>query len=136
MSLPVSAQFAKAEDAVKYRQSALFVMGQHFGRLAAMAQGKIPYDAKAVADNAVVVEAMSKLPWAAFGEGTDMAANTKAKPEVWSDNAKFKEAADKMMAEVGKLNAAAKTGKLDDLKAAVTATGGTCKNCHDNFRNK
>lgn len=136
MSLPVSAQFAKAEDAVKYRQSALFVMGQHFGRLAAMAQGKIPYDAKAVADNAVVVEAMSKLPWAAFGEGTDMAGNTKAKPEVWSDNAKFKEAADKMMAEVGKLNAAAKTGKLDDLKAAVTATGGTCKNCHDNFRNK
>lgn len=136
MSLPVSAQFAKAEDAVKYRQSALFVMGQHFGRLAAMAQGKIPYDAKAAADNAVVVEAMSKLPWAAFGEGTDMAANTKAKPEVWSDNAKFKEAADKMMAEVGKLNAAAKTGKLDDLKAAVTATGGTCKNCHDNFRNK
>jgi cytochrome c556 len=83
-----------------------------------------------------VVEAMSKLPWAAFGEGTDMAGNTKAKPEVWSDNAKFKEAADKMMAEVGKLNAAAKTGKLDDLKAAVGATGGTCKNCHDNFRNK
>jgi cytochrome c556 len=83
-----------------------------------------------------VVEAMSKLPWAAFGEGTDMAGNTKAKPEVWSDNAKFKEAADKMMAEVGKLNAAAKTGKLDDLKGAVTATGGTCKNCHDNFRNK
>jgi cytochrome c556 len=136
ISLPVSAQFAKAEDAVKYRQSALFVMGQHFGRLAAMAQGKIPYDAKAAADNAAVVEAMSKLPWAAFGEGTDMAANTKAKPEVWSDNAKFKEAADKMMAEVGKLNAAAKTGKLDDLKGAVTATGGTCKNCHDNFRNK
>jgi cytochrome c556 len=136
MAVPASAQFAKAEDAIKYRQSALFVMGQHFGRLAAMAQGKIPHDPKAAADSAAVVENMSRLPWAAFGEGTDQGGNTKAKPEVWSDNAKFKDAAEKMMAEVAKLNTAAKTGKLDDLKVAVGATGGTCKNCHDNFRNK
>ena len=136
ISMPAYAQFAKAEDAIKYRQSALFVMGQHFTRLAGMAQGKIPFDAKTAADNAAVVESMSKLPWAGFGEGTNQGGNTKAKPEVWSDNAKFKEAADKMMAEVVKLNTAAKTGKLDDLKSAVSATGGTCKNCHDNFRNK
>jgi len=135
-SVPALAQFAKPEDAIKYRQSALSVMGTHFGRLAAMAQGKIPYDAKAAADNAAVVEFMSKLPWAAFGEGTDQGGNTKAKPEIWSDNAKFKDAAEKMQAEVVKLSAAAKTGKLDDLKTAVGATGGTCKNCHDNFRSK
>ena len=136
LSLPAQAQFAKAEDAIKYRQSALFVMGQHFTRLAAMAQGKIPFDAKAAADNAALVETLSKLPWAAFGEGTDQGGNTKAKPEVWTDNAKFKEAAEKMQAEVIKLAAAAKTGKLEDVKTAVGATGGTCKNCHDNFRNK
>ena len=136
LSLPAQAQFAKAEDAIKYRQSALFVMGQHFTRLAAMAQGKIPFDAKAAADNAAVVETMSKLPWPAFGEGTDQGGNTKAKPEIWTDNAKFKDAAEKMQAEVMKLSAAAKTGKLEDLKSAVGATGGTCKNCHDNFRNK
>ena len=29
---PASAQFAKAEDAIKYRQSALTVLGTHFGR--------------------------------------------------------------------------------------------------------
>ena len=133
---PAHAQFAKAEDAIKYRQSALAVMGTHFSRLAGMAQGKIPYDAKAAADNAAVVEFVSKLPWAAFGEGTDQGGNTKAKPEVTSDNAKFKDAAEKMQAEVIKLSAAAKMGKLDDLKTAVSATGGTCKNCHDNFRNK
>ena len=133
---PALAQFAKAEDAIKYRQSSLSVMGTHFSRLAGMAQGKIPYDAKVAADNAAVVEFMAKLPWTAFGEGTDQGGNTKAKPEVWSDNAKFKDAAEKMQAEVVKLGAAAKTGKLDDLKAAVSATGGTCKNCHDNFRNK
>ena len=136
LALPAQAQFAKAEDAIKYRQSALFVMGQHFTRLAAMAQGKIPFDAKAAADNAALVETMSKLPWAGFGEGTDQGGNTKAKPEIWTDNAKFKDAAEKMQAEAVKLSAAAKTGKLEDLKSAVGNTGGTCKNCHDNFRNK
>lgn len=46
MAAPASAQFAKPEDAIKYRQSALFVMGQHFGRIGAMANGKVPFDAK------------------------------------------------------------------------------------------
>ena len=47
VSLPAVAQFAKPEDAIKYRQGALFVMGQHFGRIGAMANGRVPFDAKA-----------------------------------------------------------------------------------------
>ena len=61
------AQFAKPEDAIKYRKNALFVMQQHFARLAAMAQGKAPYDAKLAAENAAIVANMAVLPWAAFG---------------------------------------------------------------------
>ena len=133
ISTPASAQFAKPEDAIKYRKSSLFVMGQHFGRIGAMAQGRVPYDAKVAADNAAVVEVMSKLHWAAFIEGTDKG-ETRAKPEIWKDAAKFKEAADKLQAEASKLNAAAKTGNLDNLKTAFAATGGACKACHDNFR--
>ena len=41
VALPASAQFAKPEDAIKYRQSALSVLGTHFGRLGAMANGKM-----------------------------------------------------------------------------------------------
>ncbi len=33
LSLPASAQFQKPEDAVKYRQSSMFVMANHFGRI-------------------------------------------------------------------------------------------------------
>ena len=127
------AQFAKPEDAVKYRKSALFVMQQHYARIGAMASGRAPFDAKVAADNAAIAESMSKLPWAAFGEGTDKG-DTKAKPEIWKEQAKFKEAADKMQAEMAKLAAAAKTGNLDSIKTAFTATSGSCKACHDNFR--
>jgi cytochrome c556 len=133
VTLPAAAQFAKPEDAIKYRKNALYVMSQHFGRLGAMAQGRVPYDAKAAADNAAVLEVVSKLPWAAFGEGTDKG-DTRAKPEIWKEAAKFKEATDKMHAEMGKLIVAAKSGKADDLKAALPAAAGSCKNCHDNFR--
>ena len=130
-----SAQFAKPEDAIKYRKSALFVMSQHFGRVAAMANGKAPFDPKAAADNAAVAENMSKLPWAAFGEGTDMG-DTKAKPEIWKEMPKFKEKSEKMQAEMSKLAVAAKTGNLESIKTAVAATGGACKSCHDDYRAK
>jgi cytochrome c556 len=133
---PAMAQFAKAEDAVKYRQSAFFVMGQNFGRLAGMAQGRIPFDAKVAADSAAIAEYMSKLPWAGFTPGSDSAGGTKAKAEIWTDAAKFKELGDKMQVEMGKLNAVAKTGSLDNIKAAVGAVGGTCKACHDDYRAK
>lgn len=134
-SLPASAQFAKPEDAVKYRKSALSVMGTHFGRIGAMATGKAPFDAKAAADNADIVLTLSKLPWAAFGPGTDQG-ETKAKPDIWKDPAKFKSGAEKMQAEVVKLSAAAKTGNLDTLKAAFGQTAEACKACHDTFRSK
>ena len=133
LSAPAAAQFAKAEDAIKYRQGALFVIGQHFGRLGAMAQGKIPFDAKAAQDNAEVVLNISKLPWAGFGPGTE---GGKAKPAIWKEQAKYKEHADKFEAEAVKLAAAAKTGNLDNLKAAFGDAAGTCKACHDAYRNK
>lgn len=136
LATPASAQFAKPEDAIKYRQSAMTIIATHFGRLGAMVNGKAPFDAKQAAENAAVVENMAKLPWAAFGDGTDKGGNTKALPEIWKEQAKFKEAADKMVAETAKLAAAAKVGTLDSLKGAFGNAGGTCKGCHDNYKAK
>lgn len=82
LALPAAAQFAKPEDAVKYRQSALFVMSQHFARIGAMATDKAPYDAKAAVENAEIVAEMAKLPWAGFVPGTDSIGNTRAKRET------------------------------------------------------
>ncbi|WP_280153634.1 cytochrome c [Piscinibacter sp. XHJ-5] len=134
-SLPAAAQFAKPEDAIKYRQGGMAVMGAHFGRLGAMAQGKVPFDAKAAADNAEVVAFVSRLPFAGFVEGTDKG-NTKAKPEIWKEPDKFKANASRMQEEVAKLNVAAKSGNPDQVKAAFGEAAKTCKSCHDDFREK
>ena len=132
-SLPASAQFQKPEDAIKYRKAAFTVMGAHFGRIGAMASGRAPFDAAAAAANADIVSTLSRLPYAGFIEGT-ASGETRAKPEIWTERAKFDAAANKMQEEVGKLNLAAKSGNLDQIKVAFGAAGQSCKACHDNYR--
>lgn len=132
-ALPAAAQFAKPEDAIKYRKAGMTVMAAHFGRVAGMAQGKIPFDAKVAAQNAEVATVMSTLPFAAFGPGTDKG-ETRAKPEIWAEMDKFNAGAKKMQDEMAKLNVAAKSGNLDAIKAAAGEVGKTCKGCHDDYR--
>jgi cytochrome c556 len=122
-ALPAAAQFQKNEDAIEYRQGAFFVMGTHFGRIGAMAQGKVPFDGAAAAANAEIVQQMSKLPFAGFVEGTAGTKKGSAKAAIWSERAKFDEGAKKMQ-------------DLETLKAAFSTAGGTCKSCHDDYRNK
>ena len=133
-SLPAAAQFQKPEDAVKYRKASFQVMALHFGRVGAMASGKVPFDAAAAASNAEIAAYMSKLPYAGFVEGTSGTEKGQPKANVWTERAKFDEGAKKMQDEMVKLAAAAKTGNADQVKAAFGNTAGTCKNCHDNFR--
>ena len=133
-AMPAAAQFAKPEDAIKYRKAAMTVMGTHFGRVAAMPNGRIPFDAKAAADNAEIATIASKLPFAGFIEGTDKGGETRAEPKIWTEMDKFKGAATKMQEEMAKLNVAAKSGNLDAIKAAAGETGKSCKACHDAYR--
>ncbi len=135
-ALPAVAQFQKPEDAVRYRQSAFNVMGNHFARIGAMVNGRVPFDANAAQVNTEIVQTMSRLPYAGFIAGTETIGNTAALPEVWTQSDKFKAAAQKMQDEVAKLNVAAKTGNADQLKTAFGTAAASCKACHDDFRKK
>jgi cytochrome c556 len=128
-------QFAKPEDAVKYRQSVLSVLGTHTGRVGAVVKGEKPYDKAAVEADVAVMEMMARLPWSAFPQGSDLP-NSKAKPEIWSEQDKFRAASEKLQSEVGKLSVAARSGDLNAIKTAFGGVGQSCKACHDNYRNK
>ena len=100
-----------------------------------MVNGRQPYDAKAAVENADIVLAMARLPWPAFAAGTDKG-ETRAKPSIWTQQPKFADSSEKMIAQVIKLDAAARTGNLDNLKVAFRAASGTCQSCHDAFRGR
>ena len=130
---PAFAQFQKAEDAIKYRQSVYSVMGTHFGRIGAVVKGEVPYNKEDVAKNAAIVATLSTLPWQAYGPGTE---GGKAQPAIWTEAAKFKAGSEKMQTAVAELNQAAQSGNLESIKKAFSAAGQTCKACHDDFRKK
>jgi cytochrome c556 len=133
-ALPAAAQYRNAEAAIKYRQSAMTLQGNHMARLFAMINGQVPFDAKVAADNIEIVALLnSRAQFAAFIDGSDKG-NTNAKPEIWSEKDKFTAAIAKSQEDVVKLAAAGKTGSLDQIKAAAGAVGQSCKACHDTYK--
>lgn len=132
-ALPAAAQFAKPEDAVKYRQSAMALQGATLGRVFAMANGRVPFDAKVAAENIEIIAMLNKLQFAAFVDGTDVG-NTRAKPTVWTQKDKFAAEITRNQEAVAKLVAAGNTGNIDQIKAAVGTVGQSCKSCHDEFQ--
>jgi cytochrome c556 len=132
-ALPVAAQFRKPEHAIKHRQSAMALQGFYLGRMYAMTNNRIPFDAKTAAEDAEALVTLTKLPWIGFVEGTDKG-DTGAKPEIWKDKSKFDNLARRMQDEVVKLNAVAKTGNPEQIKNAVNTVDKACTDCHDDFR--
>lgn len=126
-----AAQFAKVEDAIKYRKASFTVVGNHMGRLSAMAKGERPFDAAAAQNSAKIIDAVARLPWEAFVPNS-ATGDTRLKPEALANAADFKAAADKMQAETAKLAAAA--GSVETLRTQLGAVGASCKACHDKFR--
>lgn len=127
---------AKPEDVIKYRQSVYKVMGWNFAPMAAMVKGEKPYDKEAFARHAMIVNQMSPLAVEGFAAGSDKGADTKAKSEIWSKPADFKEKMEKMVGETKKLAAIASTGSFDEIKKQFGVTGAACKACHDDYKNK
>ena len=125
----------KPDVLVKQRQAAMTLQGKYFGPLGGMAAGRVPYDAAVVSRNAGYLEVLSKLPWDGFDASTS-GEKSNALPEVFSNTPKFKQAADNLQTEIGKLATVAKGGNEADIKAAIATAGKACGACHDDFRVK
>jgi cytochrome c556 len=133
-ALPAAAQYRNADAAIKYRQSAMSLQGNHMARIFAMVNGQTPFDAKVMNENIEIVALLNtRAQFAAFIDGSDKG-NTRAKPEIWTEKDKWNAAVAKSQADVDKLVAAGKTGNLDQIKAAAGAVGQSCKACHDAYQ--
>ena len=133
-ALPAQAQFAKPEDAIRYRQSAYVLMGNHMGRINNQLKADKP-DVAAIQRSAAVIDFASQLPGEGYIPGSETGGNppTRAKPEIFKDP-KVKELGGNFRQSVVNLNAAAKTGDVAAIRAAFGETGKSCKACHDQFR--
>ena len=68
------------------------------------------------------------------GSGPQAGLKTGALPAIWEKNGEFKGDAAKLVKAVAAMRTAAASGNIDQVKAQFMAVGGTCKECHQNFR--
>jgi len=133
-SLEALAQ-AKPDVLVKQRQAAMTLQGKYLGPIGAMMKGAAPYNADVVALNATFLENLARMPWDGFDPSTK-GEKSKAKPEVFSDTAKFRAAAETLEAETAKLGAVARAKNEAGVRAAFGGVAKACGGCHDTFREK
>ena len=130
------AGFAKPEEAIRYRKAVMTVIGEHFGRIAAVVKEKVPYDKKNVEHDAMVIETMAGLPWeAVMSPGSDEG-DTTLKAKAMQEKDKFMAVARQFESATQKLAETAKKGDLAALKAQFGEVAGSCKTCHSTYRNK
>jgi cytochrome c556 len=137
-------QQMKPEEAIRARQSIMRVMALNFGPLGKMASGDAAFDRNVFQTNASRLEMIWAMnPGQYFVPGTDkpvpdskIASFTAAKPEIWSQQDKFKAAAQNAGQQISALAQAAKSGDEKAMRSAAGEVGKSCKACHDDFRMK
>ena len=74
--------------------------------------------------------------WFPAGSGPADGIKTDALQTVWTKPEQFKQATTKFAEESATFNALAQAGDLAAIGGGMKSLGGSCKNCHDNFREK
>jgi len=127
-------QPSKAEKTLQYRKAVYQVIAWNFGPMAAMAQGKIPYDAKEFELRAQRVAELTPMLSESYVPETQSVSGTKAKPELWNNRADFDAKMKDLVDRSATLATVAKAGDAEKSKAAFLDTAQACKACHDKYR--
>ena len=104
-----------------------------FEPMGIVVRGKNPYVAASFQTLADKLQSLSTQPWAFFPPGSTYAPS-RAKPAVWQQSAKFKQAQDTYIKAASHLADMAKTGNLDLIRPAYAHVGDSCAACHKVFR--
>ena len=127
-------QANRAEQYLKYRKAVYQVIAWNIGPLSAMAQDKQPYDAAGFAKHAERVSLLTPMLAESYAPESRNAAESKLKPEMWTNRADFDE---KLRTLVNRSELLAKTAAGGDAaasKAAFFEMAQACKACHDRYR--
>lgn len=129
-------QFAKPEYAIKYRQSAMNIIGHHMGQMGAVVTGKMSYEKQEFSRNASVIEMLSTLPWEAFMTPGSDQGKTKLKSSALREKDKFMAKAKTFKTEIRKLVKVANGDDFSAIKVQFGEVGKSCKSCHKDYRSR
>ena len=128
---------ASPSDTITARQANFKAMGKGMKAVIDQLKAETPsVDAIKAGAAAIKMAAPKVAGYFPKGTGPEAGVKTGALPAIWEKGAEFKADADKLVAAANALDAAAATGDMAKIKPAFMAVGGTCKGCHETFRQK
>ena len=129
-----SAQAQKAENPkaeAKYRHDVMEAIGGHMGSMSVILKDQIHIeDLSAHAD---AIAAMARISPDIFPDGSNTR-RSEARDEIWEDPAAFAEAMKMFIEAADDMAAAARSRDMRWIGGAMKTLGGTCKGCHDDFK--
>lgn len=137
----VPAAFAQDAEskAVTTRQAVFKLIDWNFAPVGEMLKNKAKWDKTVVQKAAGRIESLAPMIPEAFTVDTHakQGITTKARENIWTNQADFKAKADELVKAAQNLGSVAKNGADDKaLRTAAIAVGKACSNCHDNYKDK
>lgn len=123
---------SSSTDVIRDRQQAMKDVGGAMQNLATIAKKETPFEAGVVRENAAVIAEALKRSADLFPEGSDKgAAETWAKPEIWSRRGDFSKKLETAQAEAVAMQS---VGTESAFSPALAKLGDACKACHQAYR--
>ncbi|MFT4720845.1 MAG: cytochrome c556 [Candidatus Azotimanducaceae bacterium] len=131
----MSSQWAQADakSDISYRQGMMSVVGGHMKSMGTILKGRV--HASDLAYHANAMQAVSILMPSVFPEGSGKG-KTKAKSDIWDEPEAFKQSMDDYVAAAKGMATAVATNDMALVGPAIKQLGGTCKGCHDDYKQK
>ncbi|MFT5210948.1 MAG: cytochrome c556 [Flavobacterium sp.] len=123
--------FGDGTKEIKYREAVMKVVGGHMQAIVAILKGGVhgpdlKYHTRAMANIAGIVPDV-------FPEGSGIG-KTDALAAIWEDKKAFAAAVDKFVKAADGIALAGESDEMSEIGPAMKALGGSCKGCHDNYK--
>ena len=119
-------------EVLAYRKHVMGSQAANISIIFAVLEGKVSYS-QHVAGSARALHESAMMVLDVFPEGSAVG-DSRAKPEIWTDWAKFEAAAKALQTASADLVAAAEGGDMAAIGAAAGKVGEACGGCHKPFR--
>ncbi len=129
-----AAHAADPKSVIKHRQGIMEAIGGHF-TAAYSSMGALPEFNENQAYHAQSVAQLAKIAVDVFPAGSGEG-KTKAKAAIWDNPDEFKVKMDEFVTKAEEFSDASTSGDMARYGAATKALGGSCKGCHDDFKDK
>ena len=124
-----------AQKAVETRQSVFKLLDMHMEPLAAMARGRVPFDATLAVKNSKRISQLAAMIPDVFAMDTrEFEVETLALDKIWDNKSDFEKHALELIEKADAFSTAAQGGDQAANMKEIRPLGTACGNCHDNYR--